>query len=537
MADSSSTPPSFLSSPRRELLARLLKEKGVEISAAPPAAVIPRHRDSGPAPLALNQEGLWFLDQLDPGKAYYNIPGAVRLLGKLDVAALEQSLNEMVRRHDALRTTFEMREDGTPCQIIVAPTSWALPVIDLEAWPAAEREAEAMRLATADAQQGFDLAHGPLFRAQLLRLGADEHVLVLNVHHIVADGWSMGILTRELRSLYEALLNGRPSPLPPLPIQYADFAIWQREQTSGENFQAQLAYWRQQLRDSALVLQLPSDRSRPAVQSFRGGHHAVKLSKSLTDALRMLALREEVTLFVTLLAAFKVLLYRYTGQSNIIVGSTFANRNRSELRALIGFFVNTLPLRTRLSGDLSFRELLQRVRETVLGASAHQELPLAKLVQELQPERDSSRNPLYQVVLDLLTPDHNPAVYGYGLSAGALEALEFAGLRITPFDFEYGVSRFDLAVFIWDFPDGLAGAVEYGADLFAPATIARMVENFETLLRYLVADPEVRLTALVERLNREDRQRQMAKEKIHQEAAHQKLKQIKRRPISMDIIK
>jgi hypothetical protein len=517
---------------RRKLLARLLKEKGVAISAAPQAAVIPRRRDFGPAPLALNQEGLWFLDQLDPGKAHYNIPGAVRLQGKLEVAALEQSLSEIVRRHEALRTTFAMQEDGTPCQVIAPPTSWSLPLADLQTLPAIEREAEAKRLATAEAQQGFDLAQGPLFRAQLLRLGADEHVLILNVHHIVADGWSMGVFTNELRALYAAFSNGTPSPLPALPIQYADFAVWQRQQMSRENFQAQLAYWRQQLSGSSFVLQLPADRPRPPAQSFRGGHQAVKLSKPLTEALRMLALREEVTLFVMLLATLKVLLYRYTGQNDVIAGSTFANRHRRELRELIGFFVNTLPLRTRLADDLSFRELLRSVRETALGAAAHQELPLAKLVQELQPERDSSRNPLYQVVFDLLTPDHNPAVYGYGLSAGALETLELANLRVTSFEFEYNVARFDLAIFIWDFPEGLAGAFEYGADLFEPATVARLVEHFEILLNHVVADPDARVKALVERLDREDRQRQMAKEKTHQDAVHEKLKQSKRRPIS-----
>jgi len=518
------------SSLRRKLLEHLLKEKGVKVSPSKEQAIQRRH-DTGVTPLALNQEGLWFLEQLEPGKAHYNIPGAVRLKGKLNVAALEQSLSEIVRRHETLRTTFVMQKDGMPCQVIAPPSRLPLPLIDLQALPSAQRETEAMRLATTDAQQAFDLSKGPLFRAQLLRLGVDEHALLLNMHHLISDGWSMGIFTRELRALYEAFSNGESSPLPELPIQYADFALWQREQMHGENFQAQLAYWKQQLSGNLPVLQVPTDRSRPQAQSFRGRHQSVKFPKSLTEALRRLARREEVTLFITLLAAFKVLLHRYTGQDDIIVGSTFANRNRRELQDLIGFFVNTLPLRTQLSGDWSFRELLRCVREIVSGASAHQELPLAKLVQEVQPERDSSRNPLYQVVFDLLTPDYNPAVYGYGLSAGAMETLEFSGLTMTPLEVEYGIARFDIAVFIWDFPDGLVGAFEYCADLLEPATIVRMVENFEILLNHIVADPEIRLNALVERLNLEDRKQKTAKEKIYQEAVHQKLKQIKRRPI------
>lgn len=517
-----------LSPERRKLLALLLQKKG--IAGSQPQAVSPS-RAVGALPLAFNQEGLWFLEQLDPGKAHYNIPGAVRLTGKLDVAALERSLSEIVRRHEALRTTFALHEDGTPRQVIAPPAPLPLPLIDLQTLAPAERESEALRLATADAQKPFDLAAGPLFRAQLLWLNAGEHVLLLNFHHIVADGWTMAIFTREWRALYEAFSNDRPSPLPELPRQYAGFALWQREQISGEDFQAQLAYWRQQLRGSLPVTQLPVDRPRPAVQSFRGRHQAIKLSQPLTEALRRLARREGATLFVTLLAAFKVLLHRGTGQNDLVVGSTFANRNRRELQDLIGFFVNTLPLRTQLAGDLSFRALLQRVRETVLGAAANQELPLAKLVQELQPERDSSRNPLYQIVFDLLTPDLNPAVYGYGLSAGVTETLELAGLKVTPLDVEYGIARFDLAVFIWDLPAGLQGAFEYSTDLFEPATIARLAENFASLLGFIVNAPDARLRALVEQLDATDRQQQKSSEKTYQAAVHQRLKLSKRKSI------
>lgn len=530
MSDSFKSP-AALSPQKRQLLALLLKEKGVTTNSPP--ALVHRPRPEF-VPLALNQEGLWFLEQLEPGKAHYNIPGAVRLQGKLDVAALEKSLSAIVERHEALRTSFAVQADGAPYQVIAPPTRFLLPLIDLQTLPFAQREMEARRLATAEAQRAFDLTAGPLFRAQLLKLNEEEHALVLNLHHLAADGWSMGIFTRELRALYEAFSKSQPSPLPALPVQYTDFALWQREQMHRENFQAQRAYWKRQLGGSIPILQLPTDRPRPAVQSSHGRHQAIKLSQPLTEALRLLARREAATLFITMLTAFKVLLYRSTGQEDVIVGSTFANRNRRELQNLIGFFVNTLPLRTRLAGDLSFRELLRRVQETAHGAAAHQELPLARLVQELQPERDSSRNPLYQVVFDLLTLDHNPAVYDYGLSVGAQETLEFAGLRLTSFEFEYNVSRFDLAVFIWDFPENLTGSFEYSADLFEPATIARLVEHFEILLHHIVADPDAPLKTLVAILDREAQQRQAAREKVDQETVQQKLKQIKRRPIVLE---
>lgn len=519
-----------LSAQRRKLLEHLLKEKGVEISPSN-ALKIPRRHDSSTAPLALNQEGLWFIDQLDPGKAYYNIPGAVRVQGKLNVAALEHGLSEISKRHAALRTTFGVQADGTPAQIIAPPTPRRLPVIDLHALPSASREAEAQRLVTEEAHRPFDLAAGPLFRMQLLRLSTEEHVLVFNIHHIVADGWSIGIFTREWRAFYEALLNNNSTHSETLPLQYTDFAVWQRQQMTEKGFQAQLAFWRQQLGGTLPVLQLPTDRPRPKTQSFRGGHQAFQFSQTLTAALRELARREGTTLYITLLAAFNALLHRYTGQNDLIVGSTFANRNRSAWQEVIGFFVNTLPLRNKFSSDFSFREWLRCVRQTALEASAHQELPLAKLVQELQPERDPSRNPLYQVVFDLLTPDHNPAVYGYGMLTGPVETLEFAGLRITPFDFEYNISRFDLAVFIWDFPEGFTGVCEYCADLFEPATMIRLVKNYEILLNHIVADPAARLQTLIARLDLEDRQNRLAAEQTYQETMHQKLKQIKRRPV------
>jgi len=506
----------------------LLQEQGIAGSRPPPTPSMPRRNPAGAVPLSHHQERLWFLDQLHPGGANYNIPAIARLTGRLNVAALEQSLSEIVSRHESLRTTFAVQPDGLPVQVIGRARPLTLPVTDLTDWPQTEREAEARRLATAEAGRPFVLTRGPLFRASLLRLSEHEHVLVLNVHHIVADGWSIGVLTRELAVLYEAFSQGHPSPLPELPIQYADFALWQREWMQGEEVQTQLAYWKQQL--SALpALQLPTDRPRPKVLSYRGRHQPVMLSKSLTEALRTLAQREGVSLFMTLLAAFKILLHHDTGQDDIVVGAGFANRHRSEWEQLIGFFVNTLPLRTNLKGNPGFRELLRRVREVTLGAYAHQDVPLAKLVKELQSKRDLSRSPLFQVEFTLLTPEHNPAVYGYGLSSTVRETLNLPGLTVTSWDVEGGVARFDVAVFIWDLPEGLSGAVEYSTDLFEPATIARLGEQFETLLRWVVAEPDARLRGLVQRLNEAERQQHISQEKFYKETAHQKLKSVKRR--------
>lgn len=516
-----------LSPKRRELFSLLLKKKGIEIPQQQP---IPRRGNVRLLPLSFAQERLWFLDQLDPGNANYNVPGAVRLTGRLNVAALNQSLSEIIRRHESLRTTFAAPE-GKPFQVIDPATPLVLPVIDLTEMPRVEGEAEAVRLATEESKKPFDLARGPLFRAFLVQMSQEAHILVLNFHHIITDGWSMGVFTRELSQHYQAFCNNDPSPLPELPIQYADFALWQRERMRGEVLDAQLSYWKEQLGHNLPRLRLPTDRPRPPVQSYCGKHQPLALSKSITGALKRLARREGVTLFVTLLAAFKTLLYRYTGQEDIIVGSAFANRDRSELEGLIGFFVNTLPLRTRLSGNPSFRELLSRVSEITLDASTHRELPLAKLVKELKIERDLSSNPLFQVEFALLTLDHNPAVYGYGMSSAATEILELPGLTVSPLDVESEVARFDIAVFIWDLPEGLAGVFEYSTDLFEAATIARMVEHFQTLLQHVVAEPEVELSTLVAQLNELDKQQQIHNQKKYKETIRQKLKRIKRKSV------
>ena len=463
---------------KRALLELLLQKEGVDLSRS---LIIPQKRDTNAFPLSFAQRRLWFLDQLEPNSPLYNIASAVRLTGALNVTALEQSLNQIVRRHESLRTTF-VAKDGHPVQVIAPELTVPLPVVDLHSLSEAEREAEALQLAIEEAQRPFDLAKGPLLRTTLLRLDEEDHILLLTMHHIISDGWSMGVFVREMGALYEALSQGRPSPLPELPIQYVDFAQWQRKWLQGEELERQLAYWKEQLAGLPPLLELPTDRPRPAVQRYQGAHHSFALSKSLSQALESLSQEEGATLFMTLLAAFQTLLYRYTGQEDICVGTPIANRTRAEIEGLIGFFVNTLVLRTDLSGDPSFRELLRRVREVALGAYAHQDLPFEMLVDELQPARDMSHSPLFQVM--------------FVLQNAPVQALELSELTLSPVETENGIAKFDLTLMMEERPEGLQGTVEYNTDLFDAATIERMVGHFQTLLEGIVADPDRPISTL-----------------------------------------
>ena len=432
----------------------------------------------GDLPLSFAQQRLWFLDQLMSGTPLYNIPNAIRLKGSLNVRPLEQSLSEIVRRHEALRTTFSA-VNGQPIQVIHPAVTLLLPIADLREVPETQREVEAQRLATEEAQRPFDLVNEQLFRVKLLHLAEEEHLLLLTMHHIVSDGWSLGVFMRELTALYEAFSTEKSSSLPELPIQYADFAVWQNEWLVGEVLEVQLNYWKRHLGGQLPVLDLPTDRPRPPVQTYRGARQSLELPYKSTDALKALSQQEGVTLFMTLLAVFQILLYRYTGQEDVIVGSPIANRNRVEVEGLIGFFVNTLVLRTELSGDPSFRELLGRVREVALGAYAHQDLPFEKLVEELQLERDLSRNPLFQVM--------------FVLQNAPISALEFRGLSLTPLEVHNGTAKLDLTLALEETSEGIKGGVEYNTDLFEAATITRMVGHFQTLLESIVANPEQHL--------------------------------------------
>jgi amino acid adenylation domain-containing protein len=439
---------------------------------------VPRNQN---LPLSFAQQRLWFFDQFEPGRPSYNLPRTVRLQGKLNIDALASSLNEIIKRHEILRTSFAI-SDGQSIQVISLSVNLPLPVVDLQNIPQEQREAELYRLANEEAQTGFDLTQAPLLRAKLLQLDAEDHVILLTFHHIVSDGWSTDILIREVAALYTAFCAGKPSPLPQLPIQYADFAVWQRQWLEGEGLKNQLVYWKQQLSGELPILQLPTDRPRPTVQTYAGNTLSFLLPASLSAGLNTLSKQEGVTLFMTLLAAFKTLLYRYTGETYILVGSPIANRNRGEIENLIGSFVNTLVLRSNLSGDPIFRDFLKQVREVSLGAYAHQDLPFEKLVEEIQPERHLGHNPLFQVWFAL----HNQP----------MSALQLGDLVLTSLEVERNTSEFDLSLDIKIEEEGLTGIIEYSTELFESATIARIAEHFHTLLDGIVANPEAKLSEL-----------------------------------------
>ncbi|MDZ7307315.1 MAG: amino acid adenylation domain-containing protein [candidate division KSB1 bacterium] len=446
----------------------------------PPLMPLPR-ADGAELPLSFAQQRLWFLDQLQPGGAFYNIPTALRINGKLERAALTAALNKIVRRHETLRTTFASR-DGRPVQIIAPATVVTIPLVDLTALPAGQSEQEVRRLAADEARQPFDLAAGPLWRCRLLRLGPQEHVLLLTLHHIIADGWSMGVLVQEVAQAYAAALAGKEPGLPDLPIQYADYAAWQRQWLSGERLEQQLAYWKEQLAGHIDALELPTDRPRPPLQTFHGASQRIVLPGELARALQTLSQREGVTLFMTLLAAFQTLLHRYTGQPDILVGSPIANRTRAETENLIGFFVNTLVLRADFSGNPTFRELLRQVRERCLGAYAHQDLPFEKLVEELQPVRDLSRSPLFQVM--------------FVMQNVPLRPFELAGVQFRSLEVETKTASFDMTLIVMESGDGLAAELEYNTDLFNAETITRLLGHFETLLQGIAREAEQRVSYL-----------------------------------------
>jgi amino acid adenylation domain-containing protein len=445
---------------------------------APPIVATPRTETLS---LSFAQTRLWFIDQLETNSVFYNIPVAMRLVGDLNQAALAQSLSEIINRHEILRTNF-ITIDGEPVQIIHPEMAWQLEIIDWQHLSSTEAEMSCQELMSSQRQQPFDLATATLIRATLGLLSQTEQILLICMHHIISDGWSMGVLREELALLYNAYSQGQPSPLELMPVQYADFAVWQRQWLHGEVLDSQLNYWQHQLADAPQFLPLPTDRPRPAVQRFRGAHSTFALSPELSQGLTQLSQQQGVTLFMTLLAAFDTLLYRYTGQADILVGSPIANRNRQELEGLIGFFINTLVLRTDLSGNPSFNELLVRVREMALGAYAHQDLPFEMLVEVLQPQRDLSHTPLFQVMFVLQNAPVSP--------------MELTGLTVSPVVVQSATAKFDLTLAIENTPDGLVGVWEYNTDLFDPGTIDRMMGHLVTLLEGIVANPSQRIAQL-----------------------------------------
>jgi len=470
---------------KAELLDFLRAQKAA--SMVRPQLVRTTGQESLPAPLSFAQQRLWFLDQLQPGSTTYNITLAVRLVGTLHVSVLEQSLNEVVRRHESLRTTFAVAE-GQPVQVIatLSPAGSAplggLAIHSLEAVPVQERERHVQQLVSQEAERPFNLVQGPLMRATLFLLNQAEYVLQLTIHHIIADGWSINILVQELILLYQAYIKGQSSPLPELPIQYADYARFQRAWLQGEVLQAQLAYWKALLAGAPALLELPLDYPRPAVQTFQGATHPVSLPSPLTQALRELSQRESVTLFMTLLAVFNVLLSRYSRQEDIVVGTPVANRTHAETEGLIGLFVNMLALRTDLTGNPSFHDLLRRVRDVTQAAYSHQDVPFEQVVEALQPERDLSYTPLFQVVLTL--------------QKISLGKVEFDNVSLHPLVVESKISQFDLVLHLEESSTVIEGMFEYNTDLFEAATIARMADHWLTLLQGIVADPTQRISDL-----------------------------------------
>ena len=443
----------------------------------PPIVPVPR---DGRLPLSFAQERLWFLDRLEARTLAYNEAAAFRLEGPLDTAAFRGALDEILLRHESLRTTFP-EVDGEAVQVIRPAAPFEIPVVDLRALPEDLHGEEIHRLALSQALRPFSLAHGPLVRGLLMRLGENDHAVLFSFHHIVFDGWSAGVFARELSALYRARIAGVPAGLPPLAIQYADFAAWQRGWLQGEVLERQVAWWRGQLTGAA-VLELPTDRPRPILAQAPSGLLHPLLRPSLTEPLRAFSRDHGATLFMTLLAGFQALLYRHTGQTDISVGTPIANRNHGDVEKLIGFFVNMLVLRTDLSGDPGFGDLVDRVRQTALGAYGHQSVPFAKLVEELRPERDLRHTPLFQVGFQLLNVPQSP--------------LELPGITLHPFSFAARSAKFDLDLALTDAADRLSGVLDYNADLFDATTMERFLAHLEQLLLGAMDDPARRLSEL-----------------------------------------
>lgn len=463
-----------LSDRKAEILSFLRQAE--DVAAAPVAAIPPAPRD-GNLPLSFAQERLWLLSQLDPDAPTYNIPVAARLRGRLDEAVLEKSFTEIYRRHEALRTRFQM-VNGQPVQVISEPAPFSLPTISLEELPETEGEAEALRLVRQEAQRPFNLTNGPLFRVLLLRLNPEERILLLVAHHIVADGWSFGVLMQELSSLYNAFLQGKPSRLLDLPIQYGDFAYWQKQRLQGELLSSQLAYWQQQLSGNVPVLQLPTDQPPPLTQSYRGGCQIVELSAELCGAITTVGRQEGVSVFMVLLTAFKMLLNRYAGQEDIVLCSPIAGRKGAETEGLVGYFNNIVVLRTDLSGNPSFRELLGRVRQGVLGAYDHQDVPF----QAVAEFPNLSRTPLSKVL--------------FGLEDSFASLLELSGIAVSSLYVDTQTADFDLALFVLEQGPTFALMAKYKTDLFSEGAIAELLGNFQVVLKSIVGDRDQHLLSL-----------------------------------------
>jgi hypothetical protein len=455
-------------------LAQLIESQQPQSTSTPPLVAVARNQ---PLPLSFAQQRLWFLNQLEPESTFYNIPGAFRLQGPLSVDALRHSWQEIIQRHEVLRTTFNINDNEVVQTILPGwPEEEIFLLIDLSQWPEKKREQEVQQWIKQEAQHVMDLAKGPLVRLRVLKLEAENHIVLATMHHIISDGWSMSIFQRELTTLYNAFVQDKPSPLAPLPLQYADFALWQRNWLQGEVLEKELAYWREQLAGIPEVIELPLDHSRPAIQSYHGAQQSIAFSVELMKSVKELAQQTDVTLFMAMLATFQVLLWRYSGQEDIVVGTPIANRNRVELEGLIGFFANTLVLRTNLGDNPTFRAVLARVREVTLGAYSHQDVPFEKLVEMLRPERKTSHTPLIQAVFTLPSPESTQ--------------YEFTGLTIQSEVADLETSKFDLACHVINDDQAPLVHLTYNRDLFEPATIQQLLSHWLVVLENMISNPD-----------------------------------------------
>ena len=477
----------------------------------PPLERIDRNQ---PLPLSFAQQRLWFINQLEPESTAYNVPIALRITGALDVTALEHAFSDLIKRHETLRTTFVVN-NGHPEQSLSATGKFALRIVDLRDLPASEREKAAQRATAEEAQVLFDLANGPLLRTLLVKLSDEDHVLLLTMHHIVSDAWSMGLLARELTTVYEAHTTGSPWQLPELPIQYVDFAHWQRQWLTGDVLEEQLAYWRKQLSGELPTLRLAAGAaSGPAL----GAGHSFRFSPAQAEAIKILSRNEGATLFMTLLAALDVVLCCYTGQTDVVIGASVAGRTIAEVEPLIGFFVNPLVLRSDLSGDPSFSELLGRVREVTLDAYTHQDVPFDKIVEDLRPDRAAAHSPLFQVNFSL---DNTPR-----------ETIELPGLTFSRFDTGYESTRFSLLMALSDSDEGLNTTLQYDERLFDAETIARLAEHYQLLLDHVVSQPQARLSELANMFAQSDRQREEARREEFKSARRRRLRDVKSKAVA-----
>ena len=502
-----------LSPLQRSILERRLRQKR---EGATKAQILRQGREKDSFVLSFAQQRLWFLHRLAPESSAYNIPNAIHASGPLNLHALERSINEIRRRHEVLRTTFAVRE-GQPIQIIRPPADVELPLVDLSDLPEPEKEARARELIETESNRAFDLSSEAALRVSLLRLNPDEHIILFTMHHIASDGWSMNVLVREVGALYDAFSNGKVSPLTELPIQYADFAVWQRQWLQGAELESKRNYWKRQLSGTPPLLDLPLDRPRPLKETDRGALHLLVLPKDLAIGLQNLSRQEGATLFMTILAGFKLLLHYLTNQHDIVVGTDVANRGRVETENLIGFFVNQLVLRTRINDDPTFQELLARVREVTLEAYANQDLPFEQVVELVNPDRNAMHAPLFQVKLIL---NHAP---GDGLALPQLQLKSLNPERTT--------AQLDITLQLWETSVGMGGWFNYNTDLFDVATMARFATLLEKVLSVAVQQPLATVSELKSILAEEDRRQQVEREKQFAQSSRQRLKLAKRKAV------